>query len=213
MHTLQFEFLFTEITNTPGHTNTKLWVFTSVFFFVVENVNMTVGHQPLIGIKIYLLWILWLLFKPKTWTMCSLNPLRLKVGRVENVFSGDFTDNKDSRWMRLRAMTSREDAKVVGYQTDQAGRCRRTMGMNWDGREIVAAAVRGVGGYVTARSAEENQGSAAETHPMCRSPRTLLHTAVKEKGFIQHAHGDILRVLFILYFFGKLCFCWELTGE
>lgn len=37
----------------------------------------------------------------------------------------------------------------------------------------------GGGGYVTARRAEENQGSAAETHPMCRLPRTRLRAADK----------------------------------
>lgn len=50
-----------------------------------------------------------------------------------NVFSVDVIDYKDPRWMKLRKMTSGEDAKGVGYQTDRAARCRRTRRTNWMG--------------------------------------------------------------------------------
>lgn len=56
--------------------------------------------------------------------------------------------------------------------------------LNQDGREMVATAGAGGGdgvggGYVTERRAEENQDSAAETHPMFRLPRTPLGAADK----------------------------------
>lgn len=86
--------------------------------------------------------------------------------------------------MRLRKMTSGEDAKVVEYQNDLAGRWRRKrrmslMGGRWWRRRGVVVLVGVEGGYVTARRAEENQGSAAETRPMCRFPRTRLRAADK----------------------------------
>lgn len=78
---------------------------------------------------------------------------------------------------------SGEDAKFVEYQIDRAGGRGEPTGMGgrWWRRRGVVVLVGGVGGggYVTARRAEENQGSAAETHPMCRLPRTRLRAADK----------------------------------
>lgn len=84
-------------------------------------------------------------------------------------------------------MMSGEDAKFVEYQIDWAGGRREPTGMGgrWWRRRGVVVLVGGLGsgggggGYVTARRAEENQGSAAETHPMCRLPRTRLRAADK----------------------------------
>lgn len=129
----------------------------------------------------------------------------------------------DSRWMRLRKMTSGEDAKVVEYENGRAGRWRRKRRMSWTRR----AGDGGDGGEWWGRwwwwwrwgggGATSLRGVLKKTKAAAR--RRIQCADYRGHGYAQPTNKrDLLSTCMETFwgfysFFLKFCFCWGLTGE
>lgn len=120
--------------------------------------------------------------------------------------------------MRLRKMTSGEDAKVVEYQNDLAGRWRRKrrmslMGGRWWRRRgvVVLVGVVGGGGATSPRGALKKTKAAPRRRVQCAdSPGRVYARPTNKRDLL----STCMETFWGFYsFFLKLCFCWGITGE